>query len=376
MSTMMEPEVDDATGEAGGRRRPKRRMALTLGIAAVLAGGAGTAVWLASGGGSDATGADAGPVATDEVIRASIADTRSFGGTLGNGDPIPVTAAGQGTVTALGEQGTEVTRGTELYRIDEQPVTAMFGDVPMYRNLEDGVTGPDVKQLISNLTELGYADCDAANEITYCVTEAIETWQDDIGAEGTGRVGRSDIVFVPRGTQIGTVHARVGATVQPGSGVLDLTSTDQVVSAEIDVRDRDLLAVGTEVIVELPGDVEVPGTVAASDVVAGEPGGPDEEAGPDDTITEVEVTLDEAVDEALLGAPADIVIEVDQREDVLTVPVTALLALADGGHGVEVVHGDDTTEIVPVETGLFANGRVEISGEDIEDGTVVGVAGR
>ena len=62
-----------------------------------------------------------------------------------------------------------------------------------------------------------------------------------------------------------------------------------------------------------------------------------------------------------------------QRRNVLTVPVEALLALAEGGYGVQVVDGA-TTRIVAVTTGLFADGRVEITGDGISDGTIVGTA--
>jgi membrane fusion protein, multidrug efflux system len=55
------------------------------------------------------------------------------------------------------------------------------------------------------------------------------------------------------------------------------------------------------------------------------------------------------------------------------VPVSALLALAEGGYGVEIIDGDNAY-IVPVRTGMFAAGRVEISGDAITDGVTVGVA--
>ena len=55
------------------------------------------------------------------------------------------------------------------------------------------------------------------------------------------------------------------------------------------------------------------------------------------------------------------------RADVLTVPVAALVALAEGGYGVQVVDGG-TSRFVAVETGLFADGRVEVSGDGLADG--------
>jgi multidrug efflux system membrane fusion protein len=61
-----------------------------------------------------------------------------------------------------------------------------------------------------------------------------------------------------------------------------------------------------------------------------------------------------------------------EREDVLTVPVAALLALREGGYGVEVVEGT-STRIVAVDTGLFAGGRVEVTGEGLTEGMTVGM---
>jgi multidrug efflux pump subunit AcrA (membrane-fusion protein) len=50
----------------------------------------------------------------------------------------------------------------------------------------------------------------------------------------------------------------------------------------------------------------------------------------------------------------------------------ALLALRKGGFGVEVVDGA-RTRIVPVRTGMFAAGQVEVSGKGIVAGMRVGV---
>ena len=52
--------------------------------------------------------------------------------------------------------------------------------------------------------------------------------------------------------------------------------------------------------------------------------------------------------------------------------VAALLALAEGGYGVQVVDGS-TTRIVAVRTGLFADGKVEISGNGLRAGMKVAV---
>ncbi|AYY14147.1 efflux RND transporter periplasmic adaptor subunit [Actinobacteria bacterium YIM 96077] len=363
-------------------RRGKWRL-LWLGLGVLALAGAGAGYWASTQEDTaEAMDESAGPADTAEVVRETISDTRRFEGTLGHGDAYTVPASSDGVVTGIADQGSAVERGTELYRVNEQPVIAMYGSVPMYRDLELGHSGVDVEQLVANLTELGYADCDTGDEFTWCVQEAVVEWQDDIGASETGSVARSDVVFVDAGSRVDTIRADVGGVLSPGTPVLDLTTSDQVVSLEVDVTDRDLLAVDTEVSVELPGGDVASGTVTAANVVPagdaeeGSAPGTDETGGSEDSVAKLEVTLDEKVAESLLGGPADVVIDVDEQPGVLTVPVNALLALSDGGHGVEVVAGDGSTSIVPVETGLFADGRVEISGEGIDEGTVVGVAGR
>jgi hypothetical protein len=72
------------------------------------------------------------------------------------------------------------------------------------------------------------------------------------------------------------------------------------------------------------------------------------------------------------AAPVDITLVSSQRKDVLTVPVAALVALAEGGYGVQVVEGD-TARYIAVKTGMFAGGRVEVSGDEINENTVVGI---
>ncbi|SDT43570.1 peptidoglycan-binding protein [Jiangella sp. DSM 45060] len=370
---------DDLDAELDRPRRGRAKLVwLTLGV--VAAAGAGGAYWyLPRDDGGEAVDAATGPAATAEVVRDTIAATETWSGTLGHGDALGVPAA-QGTLTRVAATDTEVTRGTELFRLDEQPVTALLGTIPMYRDLGIGDEGIDVEQLEANLEALGYDGFTADDEYTGNTAEAVEEWQEDVGAPETGTVARSDVVFLPEGGRVGTVYGDLGAPVTPGSPVLDVTGTDQVATLEVDVADRDLLAVGTAVTVVLPGGAETAGTVTAATVVEAPPaaGAPGEEeaASAEDAVVEVEVALAEPVDAALVGSPVDVVRPVDERPDVLVVPVTALLAVAGGGYGLEVIAADGTTSVVPVELGLFADGRVEVVGDGIAEGDVVGVAGR
>ena len=54
-------------------------------------------------------------------------------------------------------------------------------------------------------------------------------------------------------------------------------------------------------------------------------------------------------------------------------PVNALLALSEGGFGVQSVADDGAKRIVPVELGAFANGQVEVKGDGLTAGMKVTV---
>jgi peptidoglycan hydrolase-like protein with peptidoglycan-binding domain len=365
--TDAEPEED----EPGRRRRGPVRLAL----GGVLLAAAGAGVWLwASNTSTEPAPATAGPAATAVVERGTIAATDSWDGTVDRGTPFTVTSSTEGMITRIAEQGATIARGDELYRVNEQPVILLRGSVPMYRDLGPGDSGADVNQLEANLAALGYDGLAVDGDYTESTAAAVRAWQEDIGVEPTGTVARGDVAFVPQGGRVDALRADVGDFVAPGMPILDLTGTAQVVSLEADVDDRDRFEVDTEVTVVLPGGDEVAGTVSATAIVEVRLEGPDDTD--TESIVEIEVALDEQLPEEFLDAPVEVVVAIDERADVLLVPVNALLALAEGGFGLEVVGDDGTTSMVPVETGLFAEGKLEIRSDEVAEGTVVGVAGR
>jgi hypothetical protein len=130
---------------------------------------------------------------------------------------------------------------------------------------------------------------------------------------------------------------------------------------------RDLVKRGTAAKVILPGGNAVDGTIAGVGSVAT---AGDEEANEPATI-EVTVTVD---DQSKLGmldqAPVVVELVSARVENVLTVPVAALVALAEGGYGLQVVTGS-SSRYVPVELGAFGTGRVQVTGAGIAEGTRV-----
>ena len=85
------------------------------------------------------------------------------------------------------------------------------------------------------------------------------------------------------------------------------------------------------------------------------------------------VSLDHVPAGATLDqAPVNVNITTDRADDVLAAPVNALLALAGGGFGVEVVTGS-TSRLVGVTTGLYDNTLVQVSGAGLTAGMRVEV---
>ncbi|MER7545442.1 peptidoglycan-binding protein [Actinomadura sp.] len=351
----------------------RSRLAVALAVGAVVAAG-GTATVAALGGGSrpgDAA-ASALPPGTAKVERQTLHDTQTEDGRLGYGPASTVTSQLRGTLTKVPDSGDKITRGHELYEVDGDPVVLMYGSKPSYRALTVGTEGSDVKRFEKNLSALGYGGFTVDDDYTSGTAEAVREWQDDIGVPETGVVELGRVAFADGPVRIDSVQADPGEPVAPGKKILSCTGTRKAVTVELDTADQRLAKKGAEVAVTLPENETVTAKIDEVATVI-EPG----EQGQDPT-TKVEVTiwLDSAKAKKAAAryalASVDVAFTAGTRENVLAVPVTALVALSEGGFGVEVVKGA-TSGYVPVETGLFADGKVEISGPGITEGTVVGV---
>jgi peptidoglycan hydrolase-like protein with peptidoglycan-binding domain len=231
------------------------------------------------------------------------------------------------------------------------------------------MTGADVKQFEKNLWALGYRGFTVDRTYSPATASAVRAWQDDLGRAETGRVEPEWIVYAPGAVRVDSRAAAAGDAARPGAEVLSTTGTARVATVDLEVADQRLAKVGAAVEVTLPDGSDVAAKITAAEtvVVPGER--------PDEDTTKVEVTVAFPAGKAPEGldqASVEVQFTAAERRNVLTVPVAALLALAEGGYGVEVVDGA-TTRIVAVETGLFASGQVEVSGGGLTEGTVVGV---
>jgi len=351
-----------------------RRLVVAGAAAGIAALGAG-AVALGTSGpdGSAAAATTNGSAPTATVTRRDLVLRDDVDGTLGYGEAREVVASAPGVVTRLPEEGTVVTRGRSLYDVDARGVRLLYGTMPLWRKLAVGVSdGADVEQLERNLVELGH-DPDGMTideEFDADTAAAVRSWQDALGVAETGAVAPGDAVFLPGPRRIGQVETSLGAQLQPGQAVLQVTGTTPVVEVDLDARQQELARVGAAVRVTLPsgrvvrGRIESVGKVAeVSTTAQGEPGDP--------TVSVVVGLLDPAKRDGLDGAPVTVSLERERARRVLAVPVEAILALKGGGDALEIVRPDGEHVLTAVETGTFADGYVEVSGGRIGEGTKV-----
>jgi peptidoglycan hydrolase-like protein with peptidoglycan-binding domain len=363
------------------RRSGWRRAVLCVATLLPVAVAAGAWLLTTTGAGAGSPPTVVAPPAAARVTRQDLADTKQVDGTLGYGEAHTVASEVAGVVTWLPAEGAKVTRGQPLYRVDNLPVVLMYGTVPPYRVLKVGVDdGTDVKELEQNLSALGYSGFTVDEHYTDATAQAVRDWQKALGLPETGSVEPGRGFVTPDAVRVATLKAEVAGRTAAGQPVLMYTGTARLVTVDLDVTDEALARTGAKVTVTLPEGKTTKGTVTGVGTVAHKPAGQNttgtgqQSGSSSDTATiDVTVTLDDpAAGGGLDAAPVDVDFVSEEHRGVLTVPVAALLALREGGYGLEVVDGT-TTRLVAVQVGLFANGRVEVSGPDIAEGATVGV---
>jgi peptidoglycan hydrolase-like protein with peptidoglycan-binding domain len=314
----------------------------------------------------EGAGAAAGtPANTVEVTRQTLVDREDHDGTLAHGDPTTISSRAAGTVTDLPAEGSTITRGRAVFRLDDDPVTLLYGTLPAYRTLAPGVRGADVRQFERNLRALGYRGFTVDADYTRSTAAAVRDWQDDLGRAETGTVDPGQLVYAAGAVRVDSLSTQAGAVVGPGTAVEKVTGTAPRATVLLDASAGRLARRGAAVRVTLPDAKTVPGRIIKVATVVAE--GDDGRA--DGTRFQVTIGFTSPVENTGTAA-VTVAFTAGRRPNVLAVPVAALLALAEGGYGVQVVDAA-TTRIVAVETGLFADGKVEITGAGLAPGTRV-----
>jgi hypothetical protein len=180
-----------------------------------------------------------------------------------------------------------------------------------------------------------------------------------------------------------------GTPAEDGSGgsggsatpVLTTSSVQAVVTVELDPSKQREAKVGEHVMVELPSGRTVSGRISAVSSIAQSPGGTSGNGGggggggnttngSGPTTVPVTITLrGRASGKGLDQASVSVNFAAVRARNVLSVPVTALLAIQGGRYALQETSSPH--RLISVTPGLFAAGYVEVSGTGIYPGLVV-----
>jgi hypothetical protein len=386
------------------RDRHGRRGWVVAGVVVVVAAAAIGAA-LASGafrGSSHATaGTSSGYRAgTATVTRQSLTSQTQENATLGNAGTWSVAvpsssssssssssaagASGSGTFTWLPQIGQVIHQGQQIYGVSGGPVVLLYGPVPAYRDLSEGMTGADVTELNRDLVKLGYATRAALGPRSgwdYYSAEtayAVGLLQTKLGLTVTGTLPLGQAAVLPGPalvTALGTSTSLSGPATA-GSVVLTATSVTPVVTIDLDPSLQAEVKDGDQVSITLPDGSTTPGVVTQVGRVATTPNSSSSSSanqsgnssnssasGSEATITVlVSLTHPKAAGK-LNQAPVTVTITTGSVSNALTVPVNALLAQPGGKYAVEVT-GPGGHHLVNVTPGMFddAAGKVQVSG--------------
>ena len=395
---------------AGGHRRGRGRWvaAGVVAVLAVAAAGGALAAGAFRGTSRPAAGASSGyRTGTAAVTRQSLTSQTQENATLGDAGTWSVTvpsggssssaasssasasSTGSGTFTWLPQIGQVIRQGQRIYALSGSPVVLLYGSVPAYRDLSEGVTGADVTELNRALVALGYATRAALGPrsgwdyYSAGTAYAVELLQARLGLTVTGTLPLGQAVFLPGRaliTGLGTSTV-LGGPATAGAVVLTATSITPVVTIQLDPAMQSEVKNGDPVSITLPDGRTTPGVVTqvgrvatssssspasgSSGGSAGSPGGSSNSSagGSGATITVLASLTHPAAAGKLNQAAVTVTITTGSVPNALTVPVSALLAQPGGGYAVEVT-GPGGHHLVKVTPGMFddAAGLVQVSG--------------
>ena len=396
-----------AAGGRAGRDRPGRRGWVVAGLVVVVAAaaiGAALASGAFRGSGRPASGGSGYQTGTATVTRQSLTSQTEENATLGDAGTWSVavpasssssssaassssSATGSGTFTWLPQIGQIIHQGEQIYGVSGGPVVLLYGPVPAYRDLSEGMSGRDVTELNRDLLHLGYANRAALGPRSgwdYYSAEtayAVELLQTKLGLTVTGSLPLGQAAFLPGPalvTGLGT-STSLGGPATSGTVVLTATSVTPVVTVELDPSLQSEVKDGDQVSITLPDGSITPGVVSQVGRVAtnpnsssssnsgsaSQPGNSSNSSagGLGATITVlISLTHPNAAGK-LNQAPVTVTITTGSVSNALTVPVNALLAQPGGKYAVEVT-GPGGHHLVTVTPGMFddAAGKVQVSG--------------
>jgi multidrug efflux pump subunit AcrA (membrane-fusion protein) len=291
--------------------------------------------------------------------------------------------------------GATITNGEQLAEIDGAPLFALTGDVPAWRDLAPGDSGPDVLELQKALASLGYYDDgDTAGYYGPATSYAVTLYFDHLGytPPSDGGLPAADVVFLP--SLPATVIAVNGSTgTEPGQPFLELAAKGSLaltgelppayagqVKAGLKVTIYDEVTgfratgtvanLGTATTTAPSGTVVDVGSVPASSGSSsssgssgsGSSGSSSSGSSGSTTFLPLDVRTSRAMPAAENGENVLVTVDTGRTEGpVLSVPTAAIVTTAGGTSYVTVVGADRKQTQVPVTPGISENGYVQVT---------------
>jgi len=406
-------------GESGGGRRAahgsrlarRRRVLLGVGIAAALLaiGGLIGASFVKS---PQQLAADTAPpsatVTTAAVVSQVLTSSVQMRGVVypstqydvyatapsSSGQDSPSTGASTGTVYISKLQvaaGDTIRNGQQLAELDGQPLFALTGAVPAWRDLTPGESGPDVAELQNALASLGYYDGgDTAGYFGSATEDAVALYYEHLGytAPSSGGVPAADVVFLPS-LPAKVVGVNGAAGEQPGQPFLELAARGSLAltgelppayagqvkpGLTVSIFDEvtgihatgTVAGLGTATVNVPTGTVVDIGSASSASSSSASSGSSDNSGGSSSsgatTFIPLTVHPSAPLAAALNGENVLVTVQTGQTEGpVLTVPMAAIVTSASGTSYVTVVGAHGTQTNVPVTPGISENGYVQVT---------------
>lgn len=191
--------ADERPRRSAGSRRRMRQAAVVVGIAVASAAG-GIVIGSQLKSPADAAAERTAPIASSITVPVELrqlVSTLVVSGQIQYIEPTTVRLAGAvGTsggdtqvVTRIPELDSELVEGGVLVEISGRPVFALQGELPMYRQLTPGASGPDVLQLETALDRLGFEPGTVDEQYDAATEAALDAFYE---ARGFASEGPSD----------------------------------------------------------------------------------------------------------------------------------------------------------------------------------------
>lgn len=186
-----------------------------------------------------------------------------------------------------------------------------------------------------------------------------------IAVAGDADTERSDAfeVEIPTGAVIAETILEPGDYFDAGQPTHRWEIPQSGIELEIDVGETDGFPIGLDVDIELPDGDVIPARVdEVGDVARTVQNG-------QDTITVVDVTIQplDAIESSFTTGPVTVRVDDSSTLGATVIPVRSLIALAEGGHAVEV----EGRGLIAVDLGVFDEGWVEVTNDAIEPGELL-----